>query len=107
MGNDRLIIPVADATPGAKAIDAEWFPADIEPDISTQGTIFTLHYGISVADSPIEYTINGDDFFAFDDGANMIKQTGKEREVTLRKGDKFNMRMPIASTLNFCRVDII
>ena len=107
MGNESLTTSVADAIPGAKAINAKWFPADIEPDISIQGTIFTLHYAISVTDSPIEFTINGVDYYAFDDGADMIKQTAREREVTVRKGDKFNMRMPTASTLGYCRVDII
>jgi len=106
MGNNSLIRSVADAVPGAKGVNDEWFGADIEPEISSNGTIFTLHYAISVNDSPIEYTIDGVNFFAFDDAVAMIKQTGRIREITLRKGDKFNMRMPIASTLAYCRVDL-
>lgn len=87
------------ATPGAKAIDAEWFSEAITIELSNSNTLTTIvfDFAYSLA-SIIEYTL--------DDGLNWIEfnngtavQGGQSRYLRVTTGVEINLRAKTAATL--------
>lgn len=104
MANPIPIAVIAAAT--AKAQNVEYFAADLTPVVDTE---HASKFKISLAGTAVDVE------FTLDSGTTWLKfgtltaQLKTEFEVSVRKGDTFNMRTINASgiTLDYLRVDEI
>lgn len=110
MSNRNSTIPVATATPGARAIDVVFLAANYTPDITASlGQVITVHIGISGAnDAIIQYTMDGGaSYHSFLNEEPLKNTSALEKQITIRFGAQVNFRAKSAITLDFCHVDLV
>lgn len=108
MGNDRLTKFVADATPGARAINAVFFAADVTPDISTAGTLFTYNIQISGGPAIIEITTDGQaTWHSINNGVEVGATSTFTAQELIDLGGAFNIRSKSAITLDKAIVRLV
>lgn len=108
MGNDRLTKFVADATPGARAIDVVFFATDVTPDISVAGTLFT--YNIQISDGPaiIEITTDGQaTWHSINNGVDVGATSTFTAQELIDLGGAFNIRAKSAIILDRAIVRLV
>ncbi len=108
MGNDRLTIPVATATPGARIIDAIFFATDVIPNISTAGTIFTYNLKITGGPALIELTTDGGaTWHSINNGVDVGINVTFTAQEPIPLGGAFNLRSKTAITLDSAIVILV
>jgi len=111
VGNRNVTLPVATATPGAKAPAAKILDSDFVPDISSPyGQLVTAHIALtnSSAASVIRYSKDGGtNWVNFLNGDQLTSGSGLERQILLRFGDLLNFSALDGITLAFCEVDLV
>ncbi len=108
MGNDRLTKFVADATPGVKVIDAPFFSADVEPDISVAGTLFTYNIQISGGPAIIEITTDGQaTWHSINNGEDVGATSTFTAQELIDLGGAFNIRAKSEITLDRAIVRLV
>ena len=108
MGNQRLTIPVADAIPGARIINAKFFAIDVIPDISTNGTIFTYNFQITGGPAIIELTKDGGiSWHVINNGVEIGANATFTAQELVDLGDAFNLRSKTAITLDSAIVRLV
>lgn len=118
MVNRNVTIPVATAEPKLSKIAKQEFLGTLlpsftaipyEPDISSSlGQVVTVHIAIgALAESIIEYTLDGVKYHSFLNGLTLKINSALERQITLRAGDKLNFRADLSVDLDYCFVDLV
>ena len=108
MGNDRLTKFVADATPGARAIDAVFFATDVTPDISTAGTLFTYNIQISGGPAIIEITTDGGTtWHSINNGVEIGANSTFTAQELIDLDGAFNIRSKLSITLDKAIVRLV
>ena len=99
------------ATSGAKALDAEWFAADLAPAVlALYGSKFRIDLAVSDSTQNLEYTIDsGTTWVILHEAADYVNEKSIIKDVVVRNGDTFNMRTKVVAgtTVRHCRVDEI
>lgn len=108
MGNDRLTKFVADAVPGARAIDAVFFSPDVIPDISVEGTLFTYNIQISGGPAVIEITTDGGaSWHSINNEVDISANGTFTAQELIDKDGAFNIRSKSAITLDQAIVRLV
>ena len=105
-----IITPVG-LTSGAKALDVEWFAADIAALVLAQyAALLRIHLAVSDVTQNLEYTLDGGTtWIILHLTADMTNEEGLVKEISIRNGDSFNIRTKVVAgtTVRYCRIDEI
>ena len=102
-------IHLAGSVSGAKALDAEFFAADIAPVVdSLYASKLRIDLAIDDTTQNLEYTLDsGSTWIILAEIADYVNDKTFQKTVAVRNGDTFNVRSKVVAgiTIRHCRVD--
>ena len=105
-----IVTPVG-LTSGVKALDVEWFAADIAALVlALYASKVRVHLAVSDGSQDLQYTLDGGTTWTIlFEAADVVNEKGLIREIPIRNGDTFNIRTKVVAgtTVRYCRVDEI
>lgn len=103
------IVQPAGSTSGAKALDAEWFAADIVPAVLTlYASLLRIDLAVSDSTQDLQYTLDsGSTWIVLFETADYVNEKTAQKTIAVRNGDAFNIRSKVVAgtTVRHCRVD--